>query len=115
MNRNGNGYPRILLATLLLLVIVAIGYLLTTRPAYPHTTFDGMTYDASCCNGKDCQEIPDEAVKPVSGGWHVNRTGEVIPYKDTLESTNGHFHRCQYTTGPYAGKTRCLYAPPFGQ
>ncbi len=86
-----------------------------------------MTYSAYCCTGDavtgDCFEVPDSAVIPVEGGYHVTlRKGQhrmvkspavqhFVAYDKALRSTDGKYHVCLH---PDERTLRCLYAPGMG-
>jgi len=84
-----------------------LALLLFVSPAMAHDW-----YDADCCHNRDCHALADGAVTATSKGWLIRETGELIPFGDARErrSQDSHFHRCE----PKAGRTRCLYVPPFG-
>lgn len=72
-----------------------------------------------CCDGDDCDDIPDESVQKVDGGFQYLPTGEFIPYSRVLQSKTWGFARCVYQTEFFylgvlhrEGETRCFFAPP---
>ena len=78
-------------------------------------------YDPFCCNGKDCQPVPDGAVVATRNGWFVRLmpgdhpevtkpVSELVPFKDAKPSEDGAFHVCIFPKNV----VRCLYTPPGG-
>ena len=82
-------------------------------------------YDGECCSNRDCEAIPDDAVREVEGGFlveylstswgHVRGT---VPYSRVRPSKacdeQGHcFHACAKppTKQGDPGGVRCLYVP----
>ncbi|HJQ57704.1 MAG TPA: hypothetical protein VJ890_12395 [Vineibacter sp.] len=61
-----------------------------------------------CCGKEDCVPIPASQVDPTPAGWHIESTGEVVPYVDTLPSEDGRFWRCHQPNGV----RRCFFVPP---
>ncbi len=90
---------------------------------HAHTSRGGFDYDAWCCNGGDCSELPEGSVIAGPTGWVVTlKRGEhpmiksaevrhVIPYKTARPSGDGKFHMCLY---PTEAESRCFYAPAQG-
>lgn len=83
-------------------------------------------YEAFCCSGNsvtgDCQPIPDEAVKPIPGGFQITlRPGDhplvtrlhvfQIEASKARPSPDGRHHACLY---PTEDTLRCFYTPPMG-
>jgi hypothetical protein len=91
--------------------------------ARAHQAPSGWAYDPWCCNAKDCAEIPDRAVKEVSGGWRITlQPGDhpqvkdravthFLSAKEARPSPDGKFHLCLF---PDAETLRCGYAAPGG-
>ncbi len=93
-----------------------------TDPARAHSWFDPW-----CCNDKDCQPIPDEAVKVTPQGYvitlrpqdHPMLAKEVmthtyrVPFDKARVSMDGEqrFFACIY---PDPATMRCFYARPNG-
>lgn len=71
-------------------------------------------YDPYCCNDRDCRPVADGSVRPTTGGWFVQETGETVPYSQARESQDGRFHVCIWPPGAKIPKVRCLYVPPGG-
>jgi len=94
-------------------VIVLAVSILISLAVYAHEAPSGWMYDQGCCSGRDCKEIPDDAVVPLPQGWGVKATNEVIPYEKAQRSPDGKFHRCSPAFANPAAKdyTICLYAP----
>jgi hypothetical protein len=72
-------------------------------------------YSAYCCNNKDCQSIPENAVRMVSGGYRVDyidqhgeRVRGFVKYEDALPSFDAQFHGCHV---PKMRGIRCLLVP----
>ncbi len=95
---------------------------LVSSPAVAHQAKSGMAYEAWCCNGKDCAEIPDTAVTAGPEGWVITLwpgqhpmvtrpIHRVIPYQAARRSEDGRFHLCLW---PTEADDRCFYAPPQG-
>jgi hypothetical protein len=62
----------------------------------------------SCCGGKDCHPLPDNAVKAVPGGYEVDAWG-FIPNAESQPGPDQHYHIC------HSGKKRyCFLIPNFG-
>lgn len=69
-----------------------------------------------CCGPKDCEPLPENAVRWTVGGWIIAATGEVIPLGDARvhRSIDHQFWRCRHLAGEKAGQTRCLFVPDAG-
>lgn len=81
-----------------------------------HEAPAGWSYDATCCNTKDCAPAT-KAVLAEEGGWRVTETGDLVPYNDRAirESKDGGFHVCKFNAQTIDGRwVRCLYVPPQG-
>jgi hypothetical protein len=63
-----------------------------------------------CCNLVDCREEPDN-VEPVTDGYRIISTGEVIPRERVIWRSPGGWWRCRNLA---TGATRCLIGPPHG-
>jgi hypothetical protein len=86
----------------------------TTPIAAAHQAPAGWSYPAYCCHNQDCQQIGDDDVRPMQGGWGVKATGEVIPYVTARPSPDGSFHRCSphFADTQAPDHTICLFVPP---
>jgi len=101
--------------------------------ARAHDAPQGWSYAISCCSGMDCHEIPSEAVRETSEGYHITLTPEqhdqlvkpveyVVPYGDPKikDAPDGVFHACigkQFLRDngeTHGGNLICLYVPPRG-
>jgi hypothetical protein len=102
--------------------LAAILTLAILSPVTAHKARSGMEYESWCCNGKDCAEIPEQAVKAGPNGWvitlkpgehpMVTRTQQrVIPYHLARVSEDARYHICLW---PTENDQRCFYAPPQG-
>lgn len=78
--------------------------------AYPHQAPTGWTFDSRCCGNGDCYPVQTDAIKEGPDGYHIQSTGEVIPYQSTkvLPSPDGLPYRCS-TAGSVMGVTYCIY------
>ena len=96
--------------------ILTGGALLCASPALSHSFFDPW-----CCNGKDCQPVPEGAVRAVNGGWSVRldpgqhsmvtkHFRAFVPHGETKPSEDGEFYVCVYPQDTM----RCLYVPQGG-
>ena len=105
-----------------LIATAALFVLNAPEPAAAHKAKSGMAYEAWCCSGKDCAEIPDESVSAGPDGWVVTLwpgqhpmvtkpIHRVIPYRTARPSEDGRFHLCLW---PTEADDRCFYAPPQG-
>lgn len=106
------------LAWLSLLLIIAAG----SEPARAHEWLDPW-----CCNGRDCQPIPDSAVKATPQGYVITLRPEdhpmlareqgprtyTVPYAVARVSLDPEqrFFACIY---PDPSSMRCFYAKPSG-
>ena len=74
---------------------------------------NGWKYPFSCCSGFDCRSVPQTAIRERPEGYVIQRTGEVLGYKDARlrDSPDGEFHWCS-VAGSDSGKTVCLFVPP---
>jgi len=105
-----------------LAICTAVAVLLHLGEASPHSWFtDAKDRETGlgCCDGDDCDDIPDEAVREVEGGFRYLPTGEFIPHSRVLPSKTWGFARCVYETEFFymgvlhrEGETRCFFAPP---
>jgi hypothetical protein len=62
--------------------------------------------------GKDCERVSVQEVGRAY--YYIHDTGEVFPkWRVIWKSPDGQWYRCRYlnTSGPMAGKTKCLVAP----
>lgn len=113
-------------AIFLLMIISAYGI------AWAHQAPSGWEYDGDCCSNKDCNELPDSAVRETADGYEVTAGPEqnnqlsrkqtiLVPYHDRRIrlSKDGKFHACYSKefndgTGFKGGAMLCFYAPPKG-
>ncbi|WP_425299309.1 hypothetical protein [Pseudaminobacter soli (ex Zhang et al. 2022)] len=74
---------------------------------------NGWKYPFSCCAGFDCRAVPQTAVRERPEGYVIQRTGEVLGYRDARlrDSPDGEFHWCS-VAGSDSGRTVCLFVPP---
>jgi hypothetical protein len=126
-----------IVAALFVIALVTVGatsaLILTWSDARAHQAPSGWEYDPRCCSGKDCAELPKNAVKAIQSGYHVYlAVGEhpmathqpidvVIPYDShkIKPSPDGKYHGCfsqQYknNAGEIFQNSFCLYVPPMG-
>jgi hypothetical protein len=80
-------------------------------PLAAHDAPSGWAYAPECCSNHDCQQIKDDDVSMVPGGWRIKATGEVFRQAETRMSKDGRFHRCS-AQGRIDTHTFCLYVPP---
>lgn len=78
--------------------------------ARAHEARSGWAYPRECCSGRDCREVPAEALEPTPQGWRIRATGEIWPYERTLPFGDGRWHICQIGGRP-DGKALCVFAP----
>jgi hypothetical protein len=72
---------------------------------------------ARCCGKNDCIPIQDGGVmRNADGSFTILDTGETFTWNDPQveSSQDGTYWRCRNMSGQAAGKTRCLFVPPFG-
>lgn len=88
--------------------IIVVSMLLIAEMARAHSW-----YDAACCSQKDCEPIPDTAVRIESGGYHVRYVGAlgfhvdvIVPFNEAKPSRDEHYHGCATSD-----RFLCLYAP----
>jgi hypothetical protein len=83
---------------------------LATGKAWGHQAPTGWTFDSRCCGNGDCYPVQTDAITERPDGYHIQSTGEVIPYQSTkvLPSPDGHSYRCS-TAGSVQGVTYCIY------
>ena len=100
------------------MIRLAFCLILAALPAAAHEW-----YPLTCCSSRDCFPIEATDLEPVSGGYRIRATGEVIPWDQvrvTPEEGGDHFHRCSWggdpdgrTIGLGLGKA-CFWAPQAG-
>jgi hypothetical protein len=61
-----------------------------------------------CCGENDCVMIAEEDVKITPGGYLL-KSGEVVPYEETMKSEDGQYWRC--ARFDKAKSRRCFFAP----
>ncbi|KQV43645.1 MULTISPECIES: hypothetical protein [unclassified Rhizobium] len=81
--------------------------------AAAHDAPSGWRYDASCCAGIDCRQIPSKSVLERADGYFIIIGNEVVPYGDKRirNSPDGFIHWCT-VDGRDDSPTICLYVPP---
>lgn len=95
---------------------MALGILgLTVLEAWPHKAPTGWAFDSRCCGNGDCYPVQTDAISERPDGYHIQSTGEVIPYQSykVLPSPDGLAYRCS-TAGKPNGITYCIYMPKGG-
>jgi hypothetical protein len=67
----------------------------------------------NCCTGHDCLQAADPSdFEPISNGYKVRSTGEVVPMSTTGFSPDANWHVCRKSDSK---KTiRCLLVPAGG-
>ncbi|HEX2430369.1 MAG TPA: hypothetical protein VHK03_06340 [Aestuariivirgaceae bacterium] len=67
----------------------------------------------NCCTGHDCLQAADPSdFEPISNGYKVRSTGEVVPMSTTGFSPDANWHICRKSDSK---KTiRCLLVPAGG-
>lgn len=101
-----------LLAAAFLLSVAQV----SAHDAPPSAAFPaGWTFDTRCCGNGDCYPVETDAIRERPDGYHIQSTGEVIPYQSTkvLPSPDGLAYRCS-TAGSVQGITYCIYMPKGG-
>lgn len=105
------------------LLLIAAALCVTASAASAHSW-----YPEDCCNDRDCEVIPLQAVTETEAGWHVEyvsaKLGVVnvdVPRKHHRVKPNDHdgqFHGCfYYPRGPDTGlsprkmQVRCFWYP----
>jgi hypothetical protein len=103
--------------------LAALGLLLFTTTADAHGAAAWIMQNsrtAPCCGERDCEILPDDAVREVRGGFLIKDTGEVIPYNDAgrlFTSIDEHFWWCHYkilVRQQTVLRVRCLFVPGSG-
>lgn len=115
--------PRVALTALLVMFVGFCLYaLMGGKTVFAHQAQptaaqpEGWAYGIECCSSKDCTRLPHGEISTVEGGYLVNSTGELIPYKSSKikRSRDEFFHRCALG-GDFSRKTSlCLYVPDMG-
>lgn len=94
----------------------------TATTAMGHQSPSGWSYSTFCCNGTDCDQIPTESVKAISGGYQVTlNVGDhhsvtrshvfKIEQSKVKQSQDEFYHACMW---PNEDTLRCLYVPHMG-
>lgn len=98
-----------------LVFVYIVASVLIVNAARAHEAQSGWAYDASCCSGVDCREVPDAAVVEGARGYEIVATGELLIWRDVRirYSKDGKFHRCSVMGGEQS-RTLCLYVPARG-
>jgi hypothetical protein len=78
--------------------------------AKAHEAMSGWAYDASCCGGDDCWQLPEGAVSETLAGFTIKASGEFVTRAKAKPSGDEFFHLCRFP-GP---AIRCLYFPNRG-
>jgi hypothetical protein len=104
-------YPTIFKFSLLLATL-AVG---VPGPAVAHDPYTGIFNfnGVNCCTGHDCLQAADPSdFEPISNGYKVRSTGEVVPMSTTGFSPDANWHICRKSDSK---KTiRCLLVPAGG-
>lgn len=105
---------KLVMASCFVLLAVAASDLARSHEALPTAAQPfGWTYGYECCSLRDCKqsEAGEVTVKP--DGYHVEATGEVIPYGDyrLKRSRDEFYHRCAPGGNFSAPRSICLYVP----
>lgn len=67
----------------------------------------------NCCNGEDCRKIVDpNDIEPISGGYRIRPTGEIVDKETTGISPDNAWHICRKSDTKRT--IRCLLVPPGG-
>jgi len=92
----------------LLLAIIVTAMLVLAEMARAHSW-----YGAECCNNRDCEQLPDDAVTIEEGGYRVRYVAKLglhvdvlVPFGGVKPSRDGHYHGCANTI-----TFLCLYVP----
>jgi hypothetical protein len=83
-------------------------------PAKAHDPYTGIFNFAgvNCCTGDDCLRAADPRdILPISGGYQIKSTGEIVPMSTTGISPDAEFHICRRHDDH---SVRCLLVPPGG-
>lgn len=85
------------------------------EPALAHDPYTGIFNfnGVNCCTGHDClQAVDPKDFEPISNGYKVRSTGEVVPMSTTGFSPDANWHICRKSDSK---KTiRCLLVPSGG-
>jgi len=94
---------------------IALALIVSTSNVYSHEASSGWAYPMQCCSGIDCRQIQSNAVHEVKTGYVINKTGELIGFKDPRlkNSPDGEYHWCS-VQGKENTPTVCLFVPPQG-
>jgi hypothetical protein len=81
--------------------------------AVAHSAPSGWFYPYECCSDRDCQPVHGNAVRERREGYLVQKTGEIIGYRDPRlkVSPDGDFHLC-LPPGSIRARAICLFVPP---
>jgi hypothetical protein len=101
-----------LLAALWLLAIAAV-------PVAAHDWYEKTKSPsgALCCGGNDCDQVPDNAVKEVTGGFHVVaevkgvHVDHVFAYSEMQPSPDRKWHVCVLSYEGAPPDYRCFFGP----
>ena len=93
--------------SLAILILMAFFLIIYLTPANAHDW-----YDAKCCSGIDCAEVPNGTVEEKSDGIHVKGHG-ILSYTDSRLnwSRDDQDHLC---VSKSSGKLLCVYRKPKG-
>jgi hypothetical protein len=64
----------------------------------------------NCCMGQDCAPIDERDIKPISNGYLIKQSGEVVRIPQTAISPDDRWHVCRFALGDI----RCLMIPDNG-
>ena len=104
---------------LITMVLSLVGILLLL--AFADFAHSHEFYSLRCCNNKDCKPAARGSVRPVEGGFLVQKQwlmskSEVVPYGSPQleDAPDGDYHICLRLYGKKRGTVRCLYKPELG-
>jgi hypothetical protein len=101
----------ILLAVLsFALIAFILAAFMVPKSGRAHEAMSGWAYDASCCGGQDCWQLPEGAVSETLAGFTIKASGEFVTRAKAKPSGDEFFHLCRFP-GP---AIRCLYFPNRG-
>ena len=75
-------------------------------PIFAHESPAGWEYDAACCSNKDCAPIEDVEVEEVAGGFFLKARQEFVPFAETKQGKDDHYHLC---VNQFNGTRLCFY------
>lgn len=112
---------RSFMVLVVLLVISALAFIGACSGALAHSWFTGARDPVTgfgCCDGRDCEEIPDTDVKAVEGGYIYLPRNEFIPRAHVQPSKSFGFACCRHLSTfisngvtYHEGDTRCFFEP----